>query len=68
MAKISQEQIVLRHLKKYGSITSMEAFSRYTITRLAAVVFVLRKEHEIETVMRYRNGKQYAEYYLKETA
>lgn len=68
MAKISQEQIVLKHLKKYGSITSMEAFSRYTITRLAAVVFVLRKEHEIETVMRYRNGKQYAEYYLKETA
>lgn len=68
MAKISQEQIVLSHLKKYGSITSMEAFSRYTITRLAAVVFVLRKDHEIETVMRYRNGKQYAEYYLKETA
>lgn len=68
MAKISQEQIVLKHLKKYGSITSMEAFSRYTITRLAAVVFVLRKEHDIETVMRYRNGKQYAEYYLKETA
>lgn len=68
MAKPSQEKIVLNHLREYGSITSMDAFSRYTITRLAAVIFVLRKDYDIETVMRYRNGKPYAEYHLRETA
>jgi len=40
----TQGKDVLKHLEERGSITSMEAFNLYHITRLAAVVFVLRKQ------------------------
>lgn len=44
MAKTkTQWQDVLEHLKEHGSITSMEAWSIYHITRLADVIFKLRK-------------------------
>ena len=35
---------VLRHLKEKGSITSLQAFREYGITRLSAVIFNLRKD------------------------
>ena len=39
----SQWKDVLAHLKGYKHITSMEAWSMYHITRLAAIIFRLRK-------------------------
>lgn len=43
MKKMTQEQRVLRHLQEYGTITSFEAFREYGITRLSAVIYLLRK-------------------------
>lgn len=39
----NQRFLILRHLRHYGSITSWEAIQEYGITRLAAVIFDLRK-------------------------
>jgi len=66
-----QEDIIFQHLTEHGSITPFEAFADYHITRLAAVVFRLRREHDIETVILHgydTNGDhiQYARYTLKE--
>lgn len=63
----NQKQEVLRHIKRYGSITSMEAFEKYGITRLSAIIYILRREYEIVTIMRtsinrYGNEVNYAEY------
>lgn len=46
MKKLTQEQIVLRHLRKKGArgITSMEAFRLYGITRLSGRIFDLKEE------------------------
>ena len=46
--KITQDERVLRHLKKYGSITSWEAFKEYGITRLSARIFNLKNYYDIE--------------------
>ena len=63
----NQKQEVLRHIKRYGSITSMEAFEKYGITRLSAIIYILRREYEIITIMRtsinrYGNEVNFAEY------
>lgn len=65
----NQKQEVLRHIKRYGSITSMEAFEKYGITRLSAIIYILRREYEIITIMRtsinrYGNEVNFAEYRL----
>jgi hypothetical protein len=39
----TQQQLVMKHLKRRKKITSMEAFE-YGITRLSAIVFDLRGE------------------------
>ena len=64
MKKISQETVVLNHLKRYGTITSMEAFSKYQITRLSAIVHTLRHKrgYDIQTLMVYKNGTHFARY------
>ena len=41
--KASQEQIVLRHLKRYAGLTTLSAFERYGISRLSARIFELRE-------------------------
>ena len=33
---LTQKEEVLKHIKKYGSITSWDAFANYRITRLSA--------------------------------
>lgn len=65
----NQKQEVLRHIKRYGSNTSMEAFEKYGITRLSAIIYILRREYEIVTIMRtsvnrYGNEVNFAEYRL----
>lgn len=65
-----QENLVLAHLEEHGSITPYEAIERYHITRLAAVIFRLKKNHDIRTIIIRgydENGDnyQYAMYELK---
>ena len=40
---MNHEQVILEHLRKYKTITSMEAFEMYGFTRLSATIFTLRK-------------------------
>lgn len=68
---MSQRERVLRHLKDYGAITSMEAFSDYGITRLSAIIFTLRGEgYDIKSNMihaknRYGEMTHYAKYEMR---
>lgn len=39
-----QKEIVLNHIRSFGSITSQEAIYQYGITRLSDVVFKLKKD------------------------
>jgi hypothetical protein len=50
--ELNQKQVILNHLKKYGSITGAEAWDKYHIYRLSDVIFKLRKTHDIDTVNR----------------
>ena len=46
-----QQQRVLDYMLQHGSITSMEAFRELGVTRLSAVIFVLkRKGYNIKSV------------------
>lgn len=45
-----QKEAVKRHLQKHGEITSWDAIMEYGITRLASVIYDLRREgYNIET-------------------
>ena len=59
------------HLVRNGSITSLEAFEKYRITRLAGIIHRIRKHTEVKTIIlhgydAYGNYYQYARYELKE--
>lgn len=61
MHKETQNEKVLNYLQRWESITSREAFSALSITRLAPRIFELRKQgYNIETVL----PGNYAEYRL----
>jgi hypothetical protein len=63
---------ILKHLRRYGSITDPVARSKYHTNRLSSIILNLRNQgHEIDTVM--CNGKdeygtyRYGKYiYIKE--
>jgi len=63
---------VLKHLKTHKKgITSMDAFERYGATRLSSIIFELRKNYNIVSIMeegtdRYGNYMRYARYFLRE--
>ena len=62
-----QKARVLWYIQNYKSITPHEALKEFGIMRLAAVIFELRKEYDIETVMekaknRFGEDVQYARY------
>lgn len=69
---MTQESAILEHLKKYGQITSMEAFTNYGVTRLSARIYNLRKAGynigtvESHTINRYGHNTNYATYVYKE--
>lgn len=48
---INKHIAVLEHLKKYKKITPLEALKEYGSMRLGAIIFDLRKDHNIETNM-----------------
>lgn len=61
---MTQNEQVLNHLRK-GTITSLEAASRYKIMCLAERIRDLReKGHKIVTTKVKENGKQFARYSL----
>ena len=71
--KITQWERVLRHLRDFGSLTSMEAFSEYGITRLSAVIYDLRhKKHinitsdRINHINRYNEIVYFSNYTLED--
>ena len=60
---MSQEIKVLNHIKRYKKISSMQAFSKYNITRLAAIVYNLRaKGYAIKTDIVNKANSSYAVY------
>lgn len=71
---MSQANIIINHMNRKGSITSLEAFDRYGITRLAARIHDLRargidiRTVRIDHINRYGEHCQYAKYVLKEGA
>lgn len=68
--KLTQEDRVLMHLQNNKSLTSMEAFNKYGITRLSAKIFDLRRKgYNIASVgkevkNRYGDTCHVAEYIL----
>ena len=65
-----QSKALINHLKTKGSITSMEAFKLYGITRISSLLFSLRNRYNIETVMmettnRYGENTRYGKYYYR---
>lgn len=60
---MTQNEMVLDYIKRNGSITPMEAFESLSITRLAAVVWNLKRAgHDIQTVVHRRGQVWWAEY------
>lgn len=70
--KTTKTKQIVKHLKVKGSITSLDAFRLYGVTRLSSIIFNLRKRgFDIKTVDesdkdRYGNTCNYARYVLNE--
>ena len=55
-----------KHLRRHRTITSVQAFARYGCTRLADVVYKLRRRgYSIDTELVPHNGSKYARYWMK---
>lgn len=71
MEKLTQADRVLRHLQKYGSITSLESFREYGVSRLSAIIFNLKQanyqfeEEWITQKNRYGERTTFKKYILK---
>lgn len=68
--ELTQEEKVLRHIKKYGSISTYDTFKNYNITRLSAKIYNLIHNQGINIKSEYRTNKKtncnYKVYYLDE--
>lgn len=65
--KMSQDEIVLRHLKEVGTITCMEAHMIYKIRSLTSVIARLKRRHGlmIDSILKKDlNGQRYVRYKL----
>lgn len=67
----TQKEAIMWHLQDFGSITSMEAFSEYGITRLSHIIYVLRRNTNMritsipmKRVNRYGNSVSFSKYTL----
>lgn len=65
---MTQNNMLIYHMRKHGSITTMEAFQKYGVTRISARIWeIKRMGFDVETVKETnKNGKTYARYSLKE--
>lgn len=65
---VSQKKMVLDYIREFGSITPIDAFRDLGVTRLSAIVFLLKEEgHDIDAVIeigknRFGNRTRYARY------
>lgn len=65
---MTQNERIIRHLKDYGSITSLEAINEYGILRLASRICDLKakgydiKSEPVKSVNRYGETIHYARY------
>jgi len=60
---MTQNELVLNHIETYGSITPLEALTRYGIMRLASRVNDLKNAGvNIKTTMKKHDGRKYASY------
>ena len=66
--KKTQTDKIRGHLEKYKKITSWEAITLYKITRLAAVIYILRNDHEMKINSDWGSNeeKNWVEYILVE--
>lgn len=46
---MTQKELILKHLKKYGSITQKTAWDKYGISRLAAIIPLLKQDGYVIT-------------------
>lgn len=71
MEKETHYDRVLKHLRERKSITSLEAFREYGITRLSAIIFNLRKDgytissNKVGRKNRYGTMVYFAKYVLE---
>lgn len=70
MNKMSQKEMVLRHLEDFGNITTWEAYKDYGITRLSDRIYTLRKVYNIqdeweEGINRYGTKIRWKKYILE---
>ena len=71
-AKYTHKKLIMFHLETIGSITPMDAWDKYHITKLATRISELRREgHDIvgiriDTVNQYGNPTHYMKYSLRE--
>ncbi len=68
---MSQEELVLKYIKDFGSISTLEAFKDLGITRLSAKIFNLRNDYNVrdswdESINRYGKKVRFKRYYLDE--
>lgn len=68
--RVTKASLVLAHLIKHKSITSLEAIDKYSATRLSAIIFNLREKKydivtkDIATKDKYGNTCIYGKYVL----
>lgn len=63
----SQKSTILKYLEENECITSMEAFKKFKITRLSAIIFCLREEgYDITTLNKKGKTGYYAAYKLED--
>ena len=66
----SQISAIITHLRKYKTITSMEAIKKYGATRLSGIIYVLRdrgfgiETEPVEVKNRYDHVTRIAVYHL----
>lgn len=71
--KMNKTQMVLEHLKTFGTITSLEAIEKYGATRLSSIIYNLRKRgYKITTIDmpfkdRFGDKSNYGKYVLETT-
>jgi hypothetical protein len=66
--KNTQTLKILRHLKTYGNITSLDAFEHYRATRLSAIIFRLREEgFDIDTKRIQHKEANFGKYVMLDT-
>jgi hypothetical protein len=61
---MNQREVIVKHLRDYGSISPLEARHVYGIERLASRVEELKREGYLitTTIKKDAKGKRYAEY------